>query len=296
MPQNAPDFIPAESSPDFIPASEPQKQKPRPQTGLAARRNAMAQPGITPAQRAASPINQGVLTGLQDFGTGASLATGIDAPLTTAISMGGGYLAGKGARLGARALGAGEGWQDAAELGGNLAGSFGTSEIMPGLRNLRLHPLEMPEPTEAQKLQASIDRSMARRAGVKAAREATEGVPAQPLTQSPNLPKLLAARSLARQSAREALEAKMQTGTTPKIGKSGVLQLPEPREALPTEKPNYLPSIPRERLTGLAMKGYPGAGDLLKNEGKTIIYVVPEYPGPRTAKLPKPFILPNAAD
>ncbi len=45
----------------------------------AARRNALAQPGITPARRAASPINQNILKGIQDFGTVASVAApGLD--------------------------------------------------------------------------------------------------------------------------------------------------------------------------------------------------------------------------
>jgi hypothetical protein len=266
----------------------------------AARRNAMAQPGITPEQRAASPVNQGIEKGLEDTAKYAPLLTGIDAPLSTAVSMGSGYLLGKGTRLGAKALGAGEGVQDAAEFGGNLVGSVAGGGLTPGLRNLRLRA---PDPTEAELLEASTARTMARRAALQTAKEKAEGVPAQSLAQSPNLPQLRAARLSANQAAREAMETKAQTGADlPKLRPGGVLRLPEPREALPTENPNYLPSIPRERLPGLALQGYPGAGDLLKNEGQPIIYTVPEYPGPRPASAavdqprPRVIVIRPAAD
>jgi hypothetical protein len=270
-------------------------------TQRATRRNAMAQPGITPEQRAASPINQGVEKGLKDTATVASLATGIDAPLSTAVSLGTGYLAGKGSRLAANKLGASEGWQDAAEVGGNLVGSLAGGAITPGLRNLRLRA---PEPTEAQQLEASTARTMASRAALQTAKEKAEGVPAQSLTESPNFPKLQAARTLARQSAREAMETKAQTGTDlPSLRPSGVLRIPEPREALPTDMPKELYSVPRERLPGLALQGTPGAGQLLKNEGQPIIYTVPEgYPGPRSARAvvdqprPRVIVIKPAAD
>lgn len=92
-----------------------------PGQGLATRRNAMAQPGITPEMRAASPINRGVETGLEAAPTVAGLMT---APVATAGAMAGSYLGGKGARAGAEALGVGEEGQGIAETGGELAGGL----------------------------------------------------------------------------------------------------------------------------------------------------------------------------
>ena len=92
-----------------------------PNQGLATRRNAMAQPGITPEMRAASPINKGVETGLEAAPTVAGLVT---APVPTVGALAGSYLGGKGAKAVAAALGAGEEGQGLAETGGELAGGL----------------------------------------------------------------------------------------------------------------------------------------------------------------------------
>ena len=63
------------------------------------------------------------------FGAPAAVA----APITTAATLGSGYLAGKGARLGAEALGMGETGQNLAEDAGNIAGGFaGSKAPLPG--------------------------------------------------------------------------------------------------------------------------------------------------------------------
>jgi hypothetical protein len=108
-----------------------------PPAGLAARRNAMAQPGITPAMRSASPVNQGIETGLEAAPTVAGLMA---APVATAGAIAGGYLGGQGARWGAQELGAGEEGQDLAEAGGELVGGlgggYGASKLPGGTTNL----------------------------------------------------------------------------------------------------------------------------------------------------------------
>jgi hypothetical protein len=52
-----------------------------------------------------------------------------------------------------------------------------------------------------------------------------------------------------------------------------VMRLPEPRELLPNEKVGYTASTPRRLLLGNALQGRPGAGDMLRNSGKTVMYV-----------------------
>src|SRR5256885_16464131 len=60
------------------------------------------------------------------------------------------------------------------------------------------------------------------------------------------------------------------------------MNLPVPRGPLPGENPAYMASIPRGRLRELGLQGRPGAGEQLRNVGKTVLYMPPEgYPGPR---------------
>lgn len=58
--------------------------------------------------------------------------------------------------------------------------------------------------------------------------------------------------------------------------------IPEPRPEFPGENPGYMSSVPRSRLVEQANAGKPGAGTMLQNLGKTVIYAPPTgYPGPR---------------
>jgi hypothetical protein len=68
-----------------------------------------------------------------------------------------------------------------------------------------------------------------------------------------------------------------------------VMHFPEPRALQPGDKPGSMYSIPRDELTGAAQRGAPGAGDVLRNINKPIIYTPREgvgYPGPRTEPPP----------
>jgi hypothetical protein len=66
---------------------------------------------------------------------------------------------------------------------------------------------------------------------------------------------------------------------------SDVSVFPEPREPLPGDRPGAMWSVGREEvLPESAGRGAPGAGDVLRNIGKPIIYTPREgvgYPGPR---------------
>lgn len=67
----------------------------------------------------------------------------------------------------------------------------------------------------------------------------------------------------------------------------GVSVYPEPREPLPGDRPGAMWSVGREDvLPEAAKRSAPGAGDVLRNIGKPIIYTPREgigYPGPRTS-------------
>lgn len=70
------------------------------------------------------------------------------------------------------------------------------------------------------------------------------------------------------------------------ITSEGVSVYPEPREPLPEDRPGAMWSIKRKSiLPGAAMRGAPGAGDVLRNLGQPIIYTPREgvgYPGPKS--------------
>jgi hypothetical protein len=51
-----------------------------------------------------------------------------------------------------------------------------------------------------------------------------------------------------------------------------VFHIPEPNPVAPGEVEGYLSSIPRKQIPGLAQSGREGAGKLLRNLGKTVIY------------------------
>jgi hypothetical protein len=188
----------------------------------------------------------------------------------------------------------------------------GIRSVGRGLGNVRLRApgpelgsLENPGPMSSLTESPNYARILAGRTAARlSAREALQGIPAQPLTESPNYPRILAARAAARAAAREALEAQSQTGAElPPLRPSGVLRIPEPREALPTDNPGTMYSVPRERLPGLALQGVPGAADVLRNTGQPIIYTVPAgYPGPRSASAigeqvrPRVVVIRPAAD
>jgi hypothetical protein len=83
--------------------------------------------------------------------------------------------------------------------------------------------------------------------------------------------------------------------TAGEVGSAGtapspeVMHFPEPRALQPGDKPGSMYSIPRDELTGAAQRGAPGAGDVLRNINKPIIYTPREgvgYPGPRTEPPP----------
>jgi hypothetical protein len=62
------------------------------------------------------------------------------------------------------------------------------------------------------------------------------------------------------------------------------LVVPEPNATLAADRPGAKWSIPRKELKLAAERGLPGAGDVLQNLGKTVIYTPKEgvgYPGPR---------------
>jgi hypothetical protein len=69
--------------------------------------------------------------------------------------------------------------------------------------------------------------------------------------------------------------------------RNGVNILPEPREAMPGDKPGAMWSVGREDvLPAAARRGAPGAGYVLRNTGQSIIYLPREgvgFPGPRVA-------------
>jgi hypothetical protein len=54
--------------------------------------------------------------------------------------------------------------------------------------------------------------------------------------------------------------------------KTGVAVLPEPRAPFEGETPNYMASVPRGKLTRLAIQGKPGAGTQLQQLGQPILY------------------------
>lgn len=69
--------------------------------------------------------------------------------------------------------------------------------------------------------------------------------------------------------------------------RNGVNILPEPREAMPGDKPGAMWSAGREDvLPAAARRGTPGAGDVLRNIGQPVLYLPREgvgFPGPRVA-------------
>lgn len=54
---------------------------------------------------------------------------------------------------------------------------------------------------------------------------------------------------------------------------ASVLKLPIPRELIPGEKVGYNASTPRRLLLNNALQGRPGAGEMLRNAGRTPLYV-----------------------
>jgi hypothetical protein len=84
---------------------------------------------------------------------------------------------------------------------------------------------------------------------------------------------------LDRRTAREAKAAGKTTAAEPPAGEgpaaptAQVVKLPVPREPLPGENPGNMASIPRSRLLDLGRQGRPGAGEQLRNIGKTPLYV-----------------------
>lgn len=73
----------------------------------------------------------------------------------------------------------------------------------------------------------------------------------------------------------------------------GVSVYPEPREPLPTDRPGAMWSVGREEtLPESAQRGAPGAGDVLRNIGRPIIYEPREgvgYSGPRAEGVTAPL-------
>lgn len=78
----------------------------------------------------------------------------------------------------------------------------------------------------------------------------------------------------------------------------GTKIFPEPRNPLPGDKPGAMWSVGREDvLPEAAQRGAPGAGDVLRNIGKPIIYTPREgvgYPGPRPEPIAEPAAQPTA--
>lgn len=121
-----------------------------------------------------------------------------------------------------------------------------------------------------------------------------------PLTESPYYNDIAAARSAAREDAananinRPGWTAKLSTRVPSGSGALGQVRggvpdvnvVPEPRELLPEDRPGAKWSIKRSELPGAAQRRIPGAGSVMQNLGKTVIYTPKEgvgYPGPREA-------------
>jgi hypothetical protein len=56
------------------------------------------------------------------------------------------------------------------------------------------------------------------------------------------------------------------------VGSGAVAVFPEPKPESTNARPGAMWSIPREELSSAAMRGAPGAGDVLQNTGRTVLY------------------------
>jgi hypothetical protein len=121
-----------------------------------------------------------------------------------------------------------------------------------------------------------------------------------PMTESPYYNDYAAAKSNAREEA--ANNAMNRPGWTAPLparvgggtgiegagsggGRNGVGLFPEPREPLPQDRPGAMWSVKRQStLPAAALRGAPGAGDVLRNLGKPVLFEPREgtgYGGPR---------------
>jgi hypothetical protein len=95
--------------------------------------------------------------------------------------------------------------------------------------------------------------------------------------------------AIRRRGINEPKPAAGEVGSAGTAPSPEVMHFPEPRALQPGDKPGSMYSIPRDELTGAAQRGAPGAGDVLRNINKPIIYTPREgvgYPGPRTEPPP----------
>jgi hypothetical protein len=95
--------------------------------------------------------------------------------------------------------------------------------------------------------------------------------------------------AIRRRGINEPKPAAGEVGPASTVPSPEVMHFPEPRALQPGDKPGSMYSIPRDELTGAAQRGAPGAGDVLRNINKPIIYTPREgvgYPGPRTEPPP----------
>jgi len=67
--------------------------------------------------------------------------------------------------------------------------------------------------------------------------------------------------------------ANLSVGSTPGTGEAGTIFAPEPNEALPEDRPGAMWSVPREQLPKLAHEARPGAANVARQTGRTVIYV-----------------------
>jgi hypothetical protein len=70
----------------------------------------------------------------------------------------------------------------------------------------------------------------------------------------------------------ERQSGSIRSAATPSPGSESVSILPEPMPAATSGKTGAMWSIPREQLQSAAMRGTPGAGDVLQSTGRTILY------------------------
>lgn len=126
----------------------------------------------------------------------------------------------------------------------------------------------------------------------RTAPEVPETGPAVPITKSPyyNAEEYKAGRKLGPSGT-------PPTTTVPKATTQGVTVLPEPRAPAVGQKPGSMYSVPRSQLVASALRGDPGAADVLRDLGRPQI-IIPrgaDIESPALSQL-KPSVLPSAYD
>ena len=211
-----------------------------------------------------------------EIGTALRTPRGTLTPRVRAASaIGGGAVGGTIGALGGSSVG------PYGTMGGLTSGAMIGSKAGIRLANLLIPDRPPPElgtpenPGFMSKLPTTMPRPAVTRSGKSftLTTERSIPTPASPIaTQSP-------LSEFAERQAAAPIVSK-SSSASPKL--PAVNFIPEPRPEFRGETPNYMASIPRGRLPGLAAAGKPGAGTQLQRLGKTVLYTPPEgYPGPR---------------